>query len=288
MKLDRNQMESLSEGVIEESQRTGVPVGELVDRLCGRRELAGLVTRAELLRGIEDFRRGERFRVAFGEEIPVDPQTLVSVPSEGAEIDYARGLAAEILEVLRYLGGDLVKAKPVWRPAKCYTLRAGETAEYCREPGQSWLICAVVIRQAVGVVRVFPEMRIKSRRKAGWTGTRGETLRMERLTLDCEELDREKIITRFAAAMQMHHSASGLKNAAHVARLTGRTRAAAAAQRAGLVKDYYQRTDGAAGFAGVTSARRLKARAKKKAGSRPRNRAGTTKTKANSTSNIKP
>lgn len=269
MKLDPKQMESLCEGLVEESARTGTPVRELVDRLCGREEMRALVTRAEVLRGVEDFRRGERFRVAFGEEVAVDPGTLGSIPAGEREIDYSKERAAEILEVLRYLGGDLVRSKVVWRPAKCYTLREGETAQCCREPGESWLICAVLILHGGGVVRVFPEMRIKSRRKAGWTGTRGETLRMERLTLECEELDREKIITRFAAAMQMHHSASGLKNAAHVAKLTGRTRAAGAAQRAGLVKDYYRRTDGAAGFAGVSSAQRLKQRAKQSRAKRP-------------------
>lgn len=263
MKLDPKQMESLCEGVLEECARTGTPVRELVDRLCGRAELRELVTKAELLRGVEEFRRGERCRVAFGEEIAVDPGTLESIPEGERESDYSKERAGGILEVLRYLGGDLVRSKVVWRPAKCYTLREGETAQCCRGAGESWLICAVLILHGGGVVRVFPEMRIKSRRKAGWTGTKGETLRMERLTLECEELDREKIITRFAAAMQMHHSASGLKNAAHVARLTGRTRAAAAAQRAVLVKDYYQRTDGAAGFAGVSSAQRLKQRAKK-------------------------
>jgi hypothetical protein len=283
MNLDPRQMESLCEGVLEDAARTGTPVRDLVDRLCSRAELKKLVTKAELMRGVEDFRRGERIRITFGEEIPVDPASMVTLASGECEIDYSRARAVEILEVLRYLGGDLVHAKPVWREAKCYTLRAGERVECRKGTGESWLHCAVLVMQGEGVVRVFPEMRIKARRKPGWTGTTGETLRMERLTLECEELDREKIITRFAAAMQMHHSASGLKNAAHVARLTGRTRAAAAAQRAVLVKDYYQRTDGEAGFAGVSSARRLKQRAKKSQKATAQQERGPTKTKNSNT-----
>ena len=265
MRLEPKQLESLCEGLMEESLRTGTPVREVAeDLLCEQPKLQELVSLPEVLRGVEDFRRGERFRVAFGEEIAVDPATLVAVPEGEREIDYSNERAAEILELLRYLGGNLVHSKVVWESAKCYTLRAGESSKYCREPGEGWLVCAVLILHGGGVVRVFPEMRIKARRAKGWHGTKGETLLLQRLSLDCEELDREKIITRFAAAMQMHHSASGLKNAAHVASLTGRTRAAAAAQRAVLVKDYYRRTDGAAGFSGVSSARRLKERAKKK------------------------
>lgn len=128
------------------------------------------------------------------------------------------------------------------------TLRAGETAAEEKK--------GVVVFNGEQAVREFPGMKIKGRKRL----QDGR----ERLTLErpAERLDAEGILTRFASVMELYGSDSGLRNAAHVAALTGRTRAAAAAQRAGLVEEYYGQTDGEAGFDGVKSARRLKARAR--------------------------
>ncbi len=268
-RLTEGQMESLCEAISEEATRTGISVRELAERLCAREEMRGVVSCGELVRTVGAFRRKERRRQEYGREISTEPAMLGGVADDrisGSEASEPQAAAGTALELLRYLGGNLIRGKVVWKTAKSYTLRPGECAEYRREPGDGWLVCAVVILRAGVVVKVFPEMRPKRRRPAGWRGTRGETLIMQRLTIDCEELDREKIITRYAAAMQLYCRDSGLRNAAHVARLTGRTRAAGAAQRANLVRDYYQRTDGEAGFAGVSSSRRLKERAKSRAG----------------------
>lgn len=267
-RLTGGQMESLCEAISEEATRTGISVRELAERLCAREEMRGVVSCGELLRAVGSFRRNERRRQEFGREIATDPAMLGGVADHqvSAPVCSEPPATGSALEMLRYLGGNLVRCKVKWKTAKSYTLRPGESAEYRREPGEGWLACAVVILRGGKVVRVFPEMRPKCRRPEGWMGTRGETLIMQQLTIDCEELDREKIITRYAAAMQLYCRDSGLRNAAHVARLTGRTRAAAAAQRANLVRDYYQRTDGEAGFAGVSSSRRLKERAKSRAG----------------------
>lgn len=279
MRLNEKQLESLAEGLVEQAARTGRTLPEVVAQMCADPQVKGLVTPKELLRACRKWKRDSKLRECFGEEIPVEPGAMESRGMDHGEWimgntpdERLRDGQAELLEVVRYLGGDLVRARPVWREAKKYTLRHGEVAEYCDEPGEGWLVCAVRVWNDRKVVRVFPEMRIKRRRRAGWNGTRGDTLELQCLTLDCEGLDREKIITRFAAVMQMHHSRSGLRNAAHVAKLTGRTRAAGAAQRAVLVKDYYKRTDGSAGFPGVSSSQRLKKKVRKAGEGKAENR----------------
>lgn len=266
--MNERQMESLAEGALEECRRKSLPLREVVRQLCAGAEVKRLVTPAELLRAARDLQRERRIHEAFGEEIPVDPREGVmenrAMENGKEEEEEEERDPARLGEMVRYLGGDLVRARVVWKTAKSYTLRQGERAEYCREGGEGWLVCAVRILQGEKLVRLFPEMRIKRRRPAGWMGTRGETLVMQCMTLDCEGIDQEKILTRFAAVMQMHCEGSGLKSAAHVARLTGRTRAAGAAQRAVLVRTYYERTGGAAGFTGVSSAPRLKAAAERR------------------------
>lgn len=261
MKLSALQIESLCEWA--DGQRAeGLTWDEIGAKLL---EISGKVelppgTLASLPEWYAVWKKRE-FRKEAKRAVPVEPSSLEAVAAAESVSDEG-GRGQGLLEVLRYLGGELVSAKPVWKREQKYTLREGEGVEYRHGQGESWLHCAVLILQAGRIVRVFPERRIIGKIPAGWNGTRGETLRMEWLSLECEELDREKIITRFAAAMQLHHSGSGLKSAAHLAALTGRTRQAAAAQRAVLARHYYERTEGAAGFAGLSSAPQIRAKAK--------------------------
>jgi hypothetical protein len=82
-----------------------------------------------------------------------------------------------------------------------------------------------------------------------------------------ERLDQGEICAKLAALLQTFLGrGSGIKNGAHLARITDTTRQAVSKRKLRIAADYYRRTSGKAGFEGLSSAARRRLKALRKEG----------------------
>jgi len=183
-------------------------------------------------------------------------------------------------ETVRYLAQRLLSAevqatgKVRWKPLYTRALMEGQTCERVKGPGQAggvlWLVSAVIFRTGEKVDRVEPEARIRQRIKpdsstAGKWRTKREMIKLEKLELVAEKLDLTECSAKQAALLQTFlGKESGIRSGAHLARLTGRTRQAVSARKLLIAEKYYEQTGGKAGFEGLHSAQRHRAKVTRK------------------------
>jgi hypothetical protein len=180
-------------------------------------------------------------------------------------------------EMIRYLAQRLIGREIVtdggkirWKPLYTRSLMEGQSCEWVKGAGQAggfkWMHSAVVFRTGERIDHVEVEARIRRRVRPGSKRSQllrlnREAVELEKLDLVREQLDHEEISARLAALLQTFlGKGSGIRSGAHLARLTNRTRQAVSARKLLIAEDYYAKTGGKAGFEGVTSAAKHRAK----------------------------
>lgn len=197
--------------------------------------------------------RREQKQVAAVQEVPAD------LSSSGSGAITFSSAHEETRKAVLYLCGDgLLAAKPCWRRVVNRTLRMGDEVQVMRGPGPSWLVCAVCIQHADGTREILPEHRVRQRLAAGYHRARGETLRMEVLELE-DSLNTRSMIRRAAAIIYAYWGeGSGIRNASHLARLSGVSRQAVHSGQEKVRKGHKDLAGKATGLAGQVPGRRPK------------------------------
>ena len=196
--------------------------------------------------------RGEQKRTAAAEELPAElPATAGDALSFSSVHEDTRKVAMYVF------GPGILKAEPVWRGTVNRTLKKGDTVEICEGAGASWLVCAVIIRHADGTREIFPEHRVRQRCREAVRGrSKGETLRMQVLDLE-EGFDTAGIVRRAAAVAYGYFAErSGIRNASHLADVSGVSRQAVHAGQVKLREGHKERAGKVTGLAGQVPSRR--------------------------------
>ena len=157
-----------------------------------------------------------------------------------------------------------------WKPLYMRSLTEGQTCEMVKGPGQAggcrWVHSAVVFRTGDRIDHVEAEARIRRKvqpdtKRSKEMGLTREAVYVEKLHLVREKLDQAEITARLAALLQTYlGKSSGIKSGAHLGRLTNRTRQAVSARKLLIAEEYYETTGGKAGFEGVNSAAKHRAK----------------------------
>lgn len=189
--------------------------------------------------------RREQKLAAAGLELPAE----LAACGGGAPIAFSSAHEETRKAVLYICGDGLLAAKPSWRRVVNRTLRRGDEVQIMKGPGPSWLVCAVCIQHADGTREILAEHRVRQRLPSGFARTRGETLRMEVLELE-DTLATRTLIRRAAAIIYAYWGeGSGIRNASHLARVSGVSRQAVHAGQVKLRTGHKEREGKATGVA---------------------------------------
>lgn len=208
---------------------------------------------AEMQKRHRQWARREQKLAAAVQELPAE------LPSGGSETIAFSSAHEETRKAVLYICGDgLLAAKPLWRRVVNRTLKRGDEVEIVKGAGPSWLVCAVCIHHADGTREVLPEHRVRQRLPAGFNRTRGETLRMEVLELE-DTLNTRNMLRRAAAIIYAYWGeGSGIRNASHLAKVSGVSRQAVHIGQVKLRAGHKELAGKSTALAGQVPARRPK------------------------------
>lgn len=196
--------------------------------------------------------RREQKLAASTVELPAE------LPSTAGDALTFSSVQEETRRLAIYVFGDgILKAVPVWRQAKGRTLRRGDTYEVMDGPGKGWLECAVIIQHADGAREILAEHRVRQCIAPGRLD-RGKNLRLRLEVLELEEgLNAQGILRRAAAVAYGYFSErSGIRNASHLADVSGVSRQAVHAGQVKLRAGHRERAGKCVGLAGQVPGRR--------------------------------
>lgn len=155
---------------------------------------------------------------------------------------------AETLRAVMYLKRGLLKARWRWVLFRNVELPEGVERVECVGPGcceladgrvAEWMWGAVMFRKAGEVLEIFEECRVRRERPAGWNGSRGRRIDLERRELDGEQIDMRDLSARLAALLHtcLGGAGSEFRNNEHLAQLLGVSREAMRVRKKRIMKD---------------------------------------------------